>query len=63
MTIAAITITDLQIRALRTEAGQAGDREQVAICNRALNGSARARAKCARAIAQAESQTIPVTRI
>lgn len=30
------TVTDEQIRALRTEAGEAGDGEQVVICERAL---------------------------
>jgi hypothetical protein len=35
-TIAAATITNQQIRALRTEAAKAGDLMQVAICERAL---------------------------
>jgi len=51
------TITDEQIEALRTEAGAAGDLDQVAICDRALlEGDAEARAECARVIADAEAQ-------
>ena len=42
------TITTKQIEALQAEAAAAGDMKQVAICERALNGSARARAICAR---------------
>lgn len=34
------TITDSQIRALRTEAAEAGDFEQVEICNVVLEGAA-----------------------
>lgn len=44
------TITNAQIAALRTEAAAAGDTAMVAVCTRALAGSARARAVCARAI-------------
>lgn len=47
------TITDEQIATLRAEAGAAGDMAQVAICDRALRGSAAARAECARVIAAA----------
>lgn len=47
-------ITDEQIRSLRTEAGSAGDREQVEICTRALNGDRQARAECARVIGEAQ---------
>ncbi len=46
-------IDDDEIDDLRTEAGQAGDREQVAICDRALDGDLPARAECARVIADA----------
>lgn len=42
-----------RIAALRTEAGQAGDSEQVALCDRALNGDEAARAECARVLAEA----------
>lgn len=49
------TITDDQIRALRTEAGQAGDRKMVATCDAALAGSAANRRECALVIAEAES--------
>ena len=44
------TITTAQIEALQTEAAEAGDMKQVAICERALNGSVRARAICARVV-------------
>jgi hypothetical protein len=47
-------ITTAQIEALQTEAAAAGDSKQVAICERALNGSARARAICARVIRSAQ---------
>jgi hypothetical protein len=47
------SISDEQIQALRIEAGEAGDLRQVAICDRALDGSARARRKCAGVIAAA----------
>ena len=50
-------ITDEQIRALSDEAGQAGDLEQVAICERALNGDGAARAECGRVIADAAAQS------
>lgn len=52
---AAHTITDEQIATLRAEAGAAGDMAQVAICDRALRGSAAARAECARVIAEAQA--------
>lgn len=42
-----MVITDEQIEALETEAGQAGDLEQVAICRRALDGDDDARRICA----------------
>ena len=43
-------VTTRDIRALLQEAGEAGDCEEAAICQRALNGSARARAYCVRRI-------------
>lgn len=50
------TITDEQIRGLREEAIKASDREQIAVCMRALNGSDADRAECARVIADAQAQ-------
>jgi hypothetical protein len=47
--------TDTEIEALRYEAGCAGDTEQVAICDRALQGNDAARAECARVIADAQA--------
>jgi hypothetical protein len=47
-------VSDEQIRALRDEAGSAGDLEQVRVCIRALGGSARARRECAKVIAYAQ---------
>ncbi len=44
-------ITDTQITTLSTEAAQAGDLAQVAICERAMAGDDDARAECARVIA------------
>jgi hypothetical protein len=49
-------ITDEQIEALSTEAGAAGDLEQVAICRHALAGDERAKAECVRAIRDAEAR-------
>lgn len=49
-------ITNAQIEALSNEAGQSGDLEMVAICERALNGSARARKACEKAIRWARAQ-------
>lgn len=46
-------ITSTDIRALRDEAGQAGDSEQVALCERALDGSDEAREECERVITEA----------
>ena len=51
-----LNITDAQIETLRDEAAAAGDRAQVEICNRALNGSQRARRECARVIREAAAQ-------
>lgn len=45
-----IEITDEQIEALRDEAGQAGDLEQVSLCREALNGDEQARKACEQAI-------------
>jgi hypothetical protein len=50
------TLTDAQLEALKTEAGEAGDLEQVAICDRALDGDADALAECGRVIAHASAQ-------
>jgi len=47
------TITDEQIEALQIEAGGAGDAEQVAICERALDGDADARGECVDVICEA----------
>ena len=49
------TVTDAQIRALRTEARAAGDMEQVQICTDALAGVYSARALCAEAITAARA--------
>lgn len=46
-------ITKAQIEKLSDEAGEAGDLEQVAICNKALEGDAAAIAECARVITDA----------
>ena len=50
------TITQEQIQALRDEAGQAGDLEQVAICDRALEGDETAMAECECVIADAAAR-------
>lgn len=50
-----MTITD-RIEALMTEAGEAGDAEQVAICQRALAGDADAIAECQRVMGDAAAQ-------
>jgi len=42
-------LTADMIRALRDDAGTAGDMELCAVCTRALTGDAAARATCARA--------------
>jgi hypothetical protein len=39
-------VTDSDIRDLQTEAGEAGDRAQVALCRKALAGDAAARREC-----------------
>jgi hypothetical protein len=43
-------VTTEQIEALRSEAGAAGDREQVTVCDRALAGDEAAIRECARVI-------------
>jgi hypothetical protein len=52
MTIASIarSLTRADLTALQEGAAQAGDYGQVAMCRRALGGSARARFECARVI-------------
>lgn len=49
-------LTDDQIASLSIEAGTAGDEEQVRLCALALDGDADARAKCERAIRDAQAQ-------
>lgn len=49
------TLTTDQIRQLRTEAGQAGDLDQVALCDKALAGDREAREECARVISDTEA--------
>lgn len=49
------SITDEQIEALCSEAASAGDLEQVAICERALDGDEAARHECVRVIRDAEA--------
>ena len=48
--------TTERIEQLRAEAMQAGDREQVALCDRALAGHFESRTECMRVIAEAEAQ-------
>ena len=50
------SITDGQIRALRNEAGQAGDLEMVAAAIKGLRKPA-ARARCAEVIAEAQGRS------
>jgi hypothetical protein len=42
-----------QIRALRDDAGVAGDLEMVAVCERAIDGNEAARRECARVLRDA----------
>lgn len=52
----AVTIlTPLQVTALRSEASAAGDLEQVAVCDRALDGDAGALLSCASVLADAKA--------
>lgn len=48
-------ITNDQISTLRSEAGQAGDLEMVAICDQAIAGDESARNECADVIAAAQA--------
>lgn len=48
-------VTDTDIEALRTEAGEAGDRAQVALCREALAGDETARAECVAVILEARA--------
>lgn len=43
-------VTDRDIRALRDEAAEAGNEAQIQLCDRALGGDQRARARCERVI-------------
>ena len=47
-------VTAAQIRALSTEAAEAGDRAMIDTCFKALGGDKRARKVCARVIAVAQ---------
>lgn len=46
-------ITEDQITELRTEAGEHGDLDMVAICDRAIDGDRTARERCAEVISDA----------
>ena len=48
--------TEIAISKLREEAAQAGDLEQVRLCESALGGSRRAIARCIAVIANAQAQ-------
>jgi len=52
----ALSDFDYEIEELRDEAATAGDSDQVAICDRALDGDADARVECARVIAVTAAQ-------
>ena len=47
-----------RLRALRAEALQAGDREQAALCDRALAGAEDAQQACAEVMAEREARAI-----
>ena len=49
-------ITDGQVEALRDEAGAAGDKLQVQLCGRTLDGDATARRMCWQAIEEAKAR-------
>ena len=51
------TITDDQIARLRTEAGEHGDLEMVAVCTKALRGDRKAIKECVDVIAEAEARS------
>ena len=62
-----MTTTDDDIRSLRDEAGSAGDLEMARVCDRALDGSTRARRECEQVILDtrmraAEDEDIAETR-
>lgn len=48
-------ITDSDIRDLQTEAGESGDRAQVALCRKALAGDSAARHECEVVILEART--------
>ena len=50
------TPSDERLRGLRAGAGEAGDLEQVELCDRALEGEAAAIARCAMALRDADAQ-------
>lgn len=50
------TVTAEQIRALRTEAREAGDTVQALLCTLALDGDESAKADCVAVIADAEAR-------
>lgn len=56
-------LTDDMIHGLRSEAGSAGDRSQVAVCERALEGDDDARDACAAAINDAALWYVVAARV
>jgi len=52
-------LTDTDLRKLREEAAEAGDLEQVLVCNRAIRGDQECRKLCREAIAAASAQSEP----
>ena len=50
------TVTIADIKSLRVEAAQASDYAQVALCDRAINGSTRASMECERVIREARAK-------
>lgn len=48
-------VTDEQIADLQTEAGENGDRAQMALCRKALAGDAAARSECVAVILEARA--------
>lgn len=53
-----LEIPEGAVSALRREAAEAGDMEQVAICDAAIEGDAEAAIDCARVIAEAAAQEV-----
>jgi hypothetical protein len=49
------SVTDSDIRDLQTEAGEAGDRAQVALCRKALAGDRNALSECEAAVMEARA--------